>query len=552
MIVGDINKINLSASSFERMITSGSLYVDKTRFIERFLNEASDVQLVARQRRLGKSLNMDMLRCFLTDKTDFKHLFKGLYIETSPAWELANSAPVFSFDFKGLSAEGYKEQVNSQVYKQLSVYVKSAELEDYFQYRYESFKTNLGASTDGLKILTELVYELTGKRSYILIDEYDNLLMNNYNSDNYDEIREFMTSFLSTGLKGNPYLNKALLTGVMRISHESMLSGLNNLVTFDVFNDNVYTDDYGITEAEAIDLCAMTGQEIAILREWYNGIKVNGHAIYNTYSVMSSVFRKTFDCYWGMSGTMDIIVSLLNDERKLELAKLLNGEQIEAAVDNRISLQRLSLEAGDEAFYSLLVQAGYLALDERQPSSLNSKLSIPNKELMRVWKDFILTRLYSGGKVKIKTLFDNADNPDRFATNLEDFLSDRLSYYDLAVFKGENDERAKERVYHIFMLGLLSAYDDVNCSRPLSNRESGDGRYDIFAEKSNRYFIFEFKACGAEDDLYKNAEKALAQITQKRYGADLDRNKPLLKIGIAFCGKTCKVITEVTKLSKGE
>ena len=122
----------------------------------------------------------------------------------------------------------------------------------------------------------------------------------------------------------------------------------------------------------------------------------------------------------------------------------------------------------------------------------------------------------------------------------------------MAVFKGENDERAKERVYHIFMLGLLSAYDDVNCSRPLSNRESGDGRYDIFAEKSNRYFIFEFKACGAEDDLYKNAEKALAQITQKRYGADLDRNKPLLKIGIAFCGKTCKVITEVTKLSKGE
>jgi hypothetical protein len=289
----------------------------------------------------------------------------------------------------------------------------------------------------------------------------------------------------------------------------------------------------------------LTGLELTELRDWYNGVKINGHAIYNTYSVMSSIFRNTYDCFWGMSGTMDIIAGMLNDERKFAAAKLLNGERIDAVVDNRISLQRLSAEGGDEAFYSLLVQGGYLALDERKPGSLDAKLSIPNRELMRVWKDFILTRLYNGGKVRIRTLFDNVDDLDTFARDLEDFLSDRLSYYDLAVYKSENAAQAKERVYHIFVLGMLSAYDDVRCKRPLSNRESGDGRYDILAEKQGRNFIFEFKACGAEDGLDKKAAEALAQIDVKRYGADANGDNPPVKIGIAFCGKMCKVHVEV-------
>jgi hypothetical protein len=535
MIIGDIKKINLSISSFERMISNGCLYVDKTKLIENFLNTQSDVQLVARQRRLGKSLNMDMLRCFLTDKTDNRRLFKGLYIESSPVWEMANSAPVFYFDFKRLNAKDYARGIFYMICEYIDLYCKGTDLSRMVRSyidkeRYED--------TNGLFYLTEEVYQATGKRSYILIDEYDKLLMDNYNTDQYEEILSFETALLSSGLKGNHHLEKALLTGVMRVSHESMMSGLNNLVTFDVFNDDVYTDDYGLTEEEAVALSQQAGFDLDEARAWYNGVKINGHAIYNIYSVMSYISRGQYDCYWGKSGTLDLIIDLLNDNRKLTLAELLNGTQAEVAITNRISLKHLMNMASDEAFYSMLVQAGYLTLDGTVPNKTATALvSIPNKELMKAWKDFILESLYTE-MPQVRTLFDRADNLDLFSKDLEYFLSDRLSYHDLATYQGENESRVRERVYHIFLLGILSAYDDVRC---LSNRESGDGRYDIFVERPDRNYIFEFKACGSKDDLDAKADEALAQIEDRRYGADAGAGKPLVKVGVAFCGKLCRV-----------
>jgi len=540
MIVGSTKRISLSTSSFEDIISKGHLYVDKTRMIEHFLEEASEVQLISRQRRLGKSLNMDMLRCFLTDGVDYRHLFNGLYIEKSHVWGKAHSAPVFYFDFKSLRLESYHKQIMCQVDKYIYSLVDPDELKGYFKRMYQNIMGDPVRAADSLHYLTELTFEVTGKRSYILIDEYDKLLMDNYNSDKYDEIRKFETALLSSALKGNKYLEKALLTGVMRISHESMLSGLNNVETHDVFSDCVYTEDYGFTDEEILKLNQLCEFDIAELKAWYNGIKINGCAIYNTYSVMSFIKKKFFDCYWGKSGAMDIIVGLLNDERKLVVAKLLNKEQAEVAVDSRISLKRLSNAAGDEAFYSLLVQAGYLSIDEKLSDQSTSFLTIPNKELLVVWKEFILKSLYSG-VVRVKTLFDNVSNLNIFADDLEYFLKDRLSYHDLAVYEGESKTKTYERIYHIFLLGILSAYEDTRCHYPISNRESGDGRYDILVEKFNSYFIFECKACEKESELDKEARSALAQIDIKRYGVDLRNDKQLVKIGLAFYRKLCKV-----------
>ena len=540
MIAGNINEINLSGSSFEHMITDGNLYIDKTRMIERFLNEASDVQLIARQRRLGKSLNMDMLQCFLTDKADNRRLFKGLYIETSPMWIQACSAPAFYFDFKGLDAKAYRVQIAEQIDKHIYSYLNPDNLSGYQKRRYDRLINDPGAVTDGLLILTEIIYETTGKRSYLFIDEYDKLLTDNFETEQYEEIRAFETTFLSTGLKGNKYLKKALLTGVMRISHESMLSGLNNVSTYDVFSDRTYTDEYGLTDEEIEELRQVTNSDMTEVKSWYNGVKIGGKAIYNTYSVTSYLDRGVYECYWGKSGTLEMIVKLLNDNRKLTLAKLLNGETVEAAVDERISLKRLAVDTGDDAFYSLLVQAGYLALEERLHDRGTYLLTIPNKELSIVWKEFILKNLYSGA-VKVRTLFDHADDPVEFARDLEYFLSDRLSYHDLAVFRDENDFKSRERVYHTFLLGILSAYEDVKCKYPVSNRESGDGRFDILVEKPDANFIFEFKACSRSDKLDAKAEEAMAQIETMRYGADLEKGKRLVKTGIAFYKKQCKV-----------
>ena len=541
MITGNIKKIDLSTSSFERIISSGRLYVDKSQLIEHFLNSDSEVNLVARQRRMGKTLNMDMIRCFLTNNQDMRHLFKGLYIETSPVWDKANSSPVFYFDFKTLTTEKYRSQIAKQIDKHICSIVDPTTLNGYLNRLFNDFIKNPDSATDGLLILTEITYEVTGKRSYLLIDEYDNLLMRNYSSDKYEEIRDFETALLSAALKGNNYLEKALLTGVMRISHESMLSGLNNIVTFDVFEDNVYTNDYGLTENEVTELNKLADFDVGELRSWYNGIRFGNKAIYNIYSVMSYLDRGNYDCYWGKSGTMHLIADLINDSKAEVFVRLLNGELAEVSIASRISLRDLAGKASDQAFYSLLVQAGYLALCGKvEGKTAASLVSIPNKELITVWKEFILEKLYSD-MPKVKTLFDNADDLKIFSGDLEYFLSDRLSYHDLSVHKGESTGQAHERIYHVFLLGVLSAYENIQFKKPLSNRESGNGRYDILVERMEANYIFEFKAAASPEELDKKANEALSQINMKRYGADLDSGKKLVKIGVALYGKMCRV-----------
>jgi hypothetical protein len=419
MITGDIRKINLSTASFERMTNGGSLYVDKSRFIENFLGQSSDVQLITRQRRLGKSLNMDMLRRFLTDKEDNRHLFKDLYIENSPAWSHANSAPVLHFDFKLLQAESYKKEIFLMIRDHIDEHCGDATL----SWAARSYIADGDpGNTNGLLHLSESVYRATGKRSYVLIDEYDKLLMENYNSENYDAIMIFMTALFSAALKGNRYLEKAMMTGVMWISHESMFSGLNNIVTFDVFKDDVYTDEYGLTEEETKALNKMLDFNIDEARAWYNGVRINGKPIYNIYSLLSYLSHGEYSCYWGKSGTMDMVADLLNDERRATLVKLLNGERVTVPIVNRISLRDLLGKSSDHGFYSLLVQAGYLALCTAVSGKDSfASVSIPNIELQIVWKQFILEKLYPNTP-RIRTLFDNVDNLDVFS-NLSTFYA---------------------------------------------------------------------------------------------------------------------------------
>jgi len=321
-----------------------------------------------------------------------------------------------------------------------------------------------------------------------------------------------------------------------------MFSGLNNIKIFDVFKDNLYTDDYGLTEEEVDVLSQKTELNVFEARAWYNGIRINGRPIYNIYSMMSHLSSLEYECYWGRSGTMDMVAGLLDDSRRATLARLLNGEHVNVPIANRISLRDLSQHSNDQSFYSLLVQAGYLALCTAISGTDSfASVSIPNIELQIVWKQFILEKLYQNTS-NIRTLFDNVNNLDMFSRDLEYFLCDRISYHDLAVLSSEGTAQVHERLYHIFLLGLLSAYYDVHCQYPLSNRESGDGRYDVLVEKSDANFIFEFKAVSDVNSLENKAQEALSQIKTKRYGADLNNEKRLVKIGVALCGKKCRVV----------
>jgi hypothetical protein len=212
---------------------------------------------------------------------------------------------------------------------------------------------------------------------------------------------------------------------------------------------------------------------------------------------------------------------------------------VEVPIETRISLKTLSQKSGDKAFYSILAQGGYLSLVNKPKTNETAVVSIPNHELTAVWKNFIIDDLYAG-KIHVRTLFDNVDDLQVFSEDLEYFLTDRLSYHDLAGY-GEFRHRAHERAYHLYLLGILSAYEDIRCRYPLSNRESGDGRYDIMVEKPDMNIIFELKTCDANDDLEKKAQEALSQIDARRYGADINVKKQVVNVGVAFYGKLCKV-----------
>ena len=540
MILGNLNKIDLSTSFYERMITKGSLYVDKTRFIENFLNAASQVMLITRQRRLGKSLNMDTLRCFLSSQVDYRHLFEGTYIKSSPLWEMAHSAPAFVFNFKALDFEGYGEQIYERVVTHAYSLANPDEVNNVAKRCFEQLLNNEVKLVESIYRLTELAYHITGKKSYVFIDEYDSSLIKSFGTDQYEEIRSFLSDLISAAMKDNPYLEKALITGVMRISYESLFSGLNNIETFDMFNDRVFTDDYGLTDEEASALCELAGENLADVRQWYNGVRVCGKAIYSTYSTMYYLSDRRFACYWGKSGNLEMIMEMLTEKRRDIFSKLLNGEKIITDVETRISLKDLFLTNTDEAFFSLLVQGGYLALEKENQESNLSTLSIPNTELRIVWQKFIL-RQYYPSHPQLRTVFDNAFDKDEFAYDLEYFLNDRLSFHDLAVYRGEDPGRVHERIYHIFILGILSAYSDANYKQPSSNRESGRGRYDILVEKKEANYIFEFKSAKNEKGLSRAATTALKQIDEKRYGSDINPAKPLIKVGIAVFDKFCRV-----------
>jgi hypothetical protein len=531
-VFGDPNRVGLGAN-FKKIRANDYFYIDKTSFIEHFLSDTVEVSLICRPRRFGKSLNMDALRCFLADSEDSRELFSGLAVESSGAWGKAGSAPVFHFDFKGLTAEKHQGQVYEAISRYLLYYAELAASASSRMF-ISDFIDGSGSVTDGLRLLTEVAHEVTGKKSYILIDEYDKLLLDKAGTEHYAGIREFMTYLFSAAFKDNPFLEKGLLTGVMRISYEGLFSGLNNISVYDVLNDELYNKDFGITGeemSELVELCSLDGESI---KEWYDGFSVSGARLYNIFSVCNYLNRCRFDTYWGNSGTMDLVAGVINARRLNTLSRIIAGEPVVVPVDHLTSLTQI--RGGNAAFYSLLIQAGYLAIVG--VSSEGVRVCVPNLETRAIWRKFIFAAVIQDNDQRVLELFFDR-NPAQFSAELEQIMADTLSFWDLM---GEH-----EYVYHVFLLGGLAFSDPMlDKSKIKSNREAGDGRYDIWMERNGKNYIFELKKCDSADELEDKAELALRQIDEKRYGAELDNSKPIWKVGVSCFGKRCKVKCEVS------
>jgi hypothetical protein len=278
--IGDKSRINATSSIFADFIEKNCLYVDKTKFIEHVFQDVSDVLLFSRPRKMGKSLNMNALAAFLDCKKDTADLFKGLYIENSPIFSEINKYPVIYLSFKDCRLDSYKREIKNQIEKAMEKYLKP---EQFGRVLTRYFDNENDYSSTALKELTEVLFNIYGKKAFLLIDEYDKPILDNFNHADFPELKEYIVTLLSSTMKDNPYLGKAVLTGVTRIANERLFSAFNNPKIHDIFRSSVYDSDFSLTETELAEL--LDGEEINIIRPWYNNMRVGGELLYNIYSV---------------------------------------------------------------------------------------------------------------------------------------------------------------------------------------------------------------------------------------------------------------------------
>jgi len=534
MYVGDKNKINVSSSRFAEFINNNNLYVDKTAFIEHVLKDPSNVLLFTRPRRTGKSLNMNTLATFLDCKQDTAHLFKGLYIESSETFNEINKYPVIYLNFKELRVNDYKWRFKHFLLEAASRYLEEAQfiptLTDYFNDR-DNYTT--GAFLD----LIKNIYSVYGVKPYVLIDEYDKILMDNVYAAEYETLRRWVTDIFDSALKDNPALAQCVLTGVTRISKESMFSGFNNLAVYDIFTNKTYDRDFSLTESEAQEL--LTTEALAAVKEWYNNIRVGKTKLYNIYSVMSYLHYGRVDNYWAKSGTLDMLIALMNKRRADNLLEMIENRNhfVITELQPRLSLKNIAqANLADSHYYSLAIQAGYLTFDvESEQDGIVPamyRVYIPNLELQRVWRDFILEFVVEVPTADLRDIFKTIGDTDDFSMQLKDFIDFRLSYFDA-------DKKEPEKMYHVFLFGMALGVG-FTCT---SNKESGFGRYDLLIAGDTFNAVLEFKRAGSANELMQKADEALRQIEKRKYYAGIANSNPIYKVGISCYKTECMVKT---------
>ena len=379
--------------------------------------------------------------------------------------------------------------------------------------------------------MTENIHEVYGVKPYILIDEYDKPLMDNIGNPEYEIIRAWLKNVFESALKDNPHLEKGIMFGVTRVSQEDLLSGLNNPDVYDVFRPSIFDCDFSLTEEEVFEL--LGDKQLAAAKEWYNNYRVGNEKLYTMYSILTYMKNGTLGNYWGMSGSMEMLIDALNTVRANAITDLItNDKVIETKIKQRLSLKHLqSADIDDASYYSFAIQAGYLTYEKAAESDV-FKVFLPNRELREVWESFILDEMLMDKHINLRDIFKNIADTDEFSREFQDFVSFQLSTYDIG--------KELEKTYHVLVFGLILGAG-YKCN---SNRERGYGRYDLWLEGEDFNVIIEFKKARKEtEDLETLANAAITQINKKKYYAKFPVNKPLYKVGVGCFKSECVVET---------
>lgn len=526
--------------------TTNYYYVDKTLLIRDFLNAIPMVSLFTRPRRFGKTLNMDMLRVFF-EKTpeDTSIYFKDKYIWQCGDYYTKHQGqyPVIFLSFKDVKCSSWQETFQ-KISKLISLeFMRHNELESssvlssYEKEQYHRFASENINEVDcqmGLQLLSLLLHKHYDKECVIIIDEYDTPIQQNHLCDFYNEIVDFMRNFFSGGLKDNPHLAFGFLTGILRVAKESIFSGMNNLKTNSIL-DNNYSSYFGFTNEEIRDMLAYYDYEDKYqeICEWYDGYRFGNSEIFNPWSVINYISDQCFPkAFWQSTGSNDIIGEIIGTatpEINENLYKLICGNTVTTYVDTSVIYPEV--QSNLNSIYSFLLVAGYLKVAEIYPQNDGNYMcdvAIPNKEILYVYENEVLNRTNQNNvSISIHQAIFSKDT-SKLQSLLEDFMLKSISTMD----------GASEAFYHGMMLGLCAVLGSQFKVR--SNRESGLGRFDIELlpmVKGIPGFIFEFKHTkDINVDLDSLANSALKQIEDMKYDTELNDFgvEDIVKIGIAF------------------
>ena len=569
-----MRKISIGKQDYESLITSGCFYVDKTYFIKEWWESQDDVTLITRPRRFGKTLNMSMLECFFSNKYASRgDLFEGLSIWNDEKYrQLQGTYPVIFISFAEIKANNFKDTKNvmvsviNDVYKQHSYLLEDAILTDAERNLFrqlDDYSKNTNVDKDisneiiyrSVKDLAAILYRKFEKKVIILLDEYDTPMQEAYVNGFWNDMVGFIRSFFNSTLKTNPYLDRAIMTGITRVSKESIFSDLNNLNVITTTNDE-YNTSFGFTESEvfaALDEAGLPEKKDDV-KLWYDGFTFGKHKdIYNPWSITNYLDKKEFKTYWADTSSNSLVGKLIqrgSPKIKKAMEKLLNGEYITVGIDEQIVFDQLDND--EDAIWSLLLASGYLKVDSMEicvsTGEQKYELSLTNLEVRVMFQKLIKGWFMTGD-----------DSYNEFISALIDGDLEAMNYYinevTLNVFSsfdvaGKDESRIRpENFYHGFVLGLMAGQRNNYIIK--SNRESGFGRYDVMmipkhstneAGKKLPAIVLEFKVKkSSEKTLEEAVQAAHKQIEEKRYDEEIltlgIEKERIRHYGFAFEGK---------------
>ncbi len=557
--------ISIGNQSFESIREKDNFYIDKTNFIREWWDNDDTVTLITRPRRFGKTLNMSMLECFFSNKyKDRGDLFEGLEIWNDEKYrKLQGTYPVIFLSFAGIKQVKYNETVIKikdeliRIYNEYDYIMKSGIYNTNEKMQYQSVCVGMSdtVAQEALKNLSNYLSRYYGKKVIILLDEYDTPMQEAYVNGYWEELVAFTRSLFNSTFKTNPYLERAIMTGITRVSKESIFSDLNNLVVVTT-TSNQYETAFGFTEEEVFNSLDEQGlsDKKDIVKTWYDGFTFGDKKdIYNPWSIINFLKFKSLKTYWADSSSNGLINSLVQKGSpyiKTMIENLISGEKINVIVDEQIVFSEL--DYSEDAVWSLMLASGYLKVVSSEELNLiresdnEYELALTNREILFMFRKMIL-RWFSPAKHETNEFIRALISSDIESMNeyMNDVAFNTFSSFDSG--KHTSEKKAPENFYHGFVLGLM--VDQTENYIITSNRESGYGRYDIMLEpidKTNEKYpgiVIEFKVINLrkESSLEETVAAALKQIEEKNYDAELIKRgvkeENIHHYGFAFKGK---------------